>query len=159
LEQLILVRPTSTEDHAWAMDQVLRTRGVAAVWALVEEQDDHTLRRWQLAAETSGALGLLVRPARVRDEPSWAELRLLVEPITGARLGRGRRVRVTLARSRAGPAGRAVEVEIPTPDVLADELPDKQRHADRRDGNHETRAVHLASSLAAAKAGRRSRGA
>ena len=66
LETLIVVRPESDGDQAWALDQVLRTRGVAAAWCLLEKQDDHTLRRWQLAAETSGVLGLLVRPADAR---------------------------------------------------------------------------------------------
>jgi hypothetical protein len=42
---------------------------------------DREFRRLQLAAETGGTLGLLVRPAQARDEPSWADLRLLVEPV------------------------------------------------------------------------------
>ncbi len=121
LEKLIVVRPECEMDHAWALDQVLRTRGVAAVWCEPAEQDDHTLRRWQLAAESSGVLGLLVRDPRARDEPSWAELRLLVEPIAQPHDGtpgqsprgqptarRERRVRVTLLRSRtARPAERS----------------------------------------------------
>jgi hypothetical protein len=161
LAQVIVVRPQGSQDHAWALDQVLRTRGVAALWSLVEDQDDHTLRRWQLAAETTGALGLLVRPLRVRDEPSWAELRLLVEPVAQLQHGgRNRRLRVTLVRSRAGQIGRAVELKIATPDVPLDEQPELEESlAFRRGTRHETRVVHLASQLAAAKAGRRSRGA
>jgi hypothetical protein len=168
LEKVIVVRPECEMDHAWALDQVLRTRGVAAVWCEPAEQDDHTLRRWQLAAESSGVLGLLVRDQRARDEPSWAELRLLVEPIAqphggkagqraGARpaAGRNRRVRVTLLRSRAGQAGGAIEWDIceRTTDSQEDRLPE------RGDTKHETRAVHLASELAAAKTRRHSRGA
>jgi hypothetical protein len=159
LETLVVVRPTSDEDHAWALDQVLRTRGVAAAWCTVDEQDDHTLRRWQLAAETSGVIGLLVRPERVRHDPSWAELRLLVEPVAQPhRPLRNRRVRVTLLRSRGGQMGRSVEVEIPTPEIpCEDRLRQSEPRTDRRDTRHGTRAVHLDSRVAAAKAGRRSR--
>jgi protein ImuA len=173
LAQLIVVRPESERDHAWALDQVLRTRGVAAVWSLVDQQDDHTLRRWQLAAETSGALGLLVRPGRVRDDPSWAELRLLVEPLAQpGRAGRNRCLRVTLVRSRAGQPGRAIELEIPAPDALPAKKgisplrkrglspsPSPDPQSGTRGTHHETRPVYLASQLAAAKARRRSRGA
>jgi hypothetical protein len=79
-EQLILVRPTTLAEERWAWDQILRSAGVAALLAWPERLDDREFRRLQLAAETSGALGLLVRPLKARDEPSWADLRLLVEP-------------------------------------------------------------------------------
>jgi protein ImuA len=171
LEQLIVVRPSSDEDHAWAMNQVLRTRGVAAVWCEVDAQDDHTLRRWQLAAESSGALGLLVRPEAVRHDPSWAELRLLVESVARPRgTGRNRHVRVTLVRSRMGHAGRAVELELSTPDALPRAFQETfqetaqetlqetaQPRRGRRGTSDETRPVHLASPLAAAKTRRRAR--
>jgi protein ImuA len=159
LQQLIVVRPADETDRAWALDQVLRTRGVAAVWCPVDAQDDHTLRRWQLAAETSGVVGLLVRPASLRHEPSWAELRLLVEPRAASRrAGRTRRLRVTLTRSRAGRVGRAVELEIAPPETRCGELfrPAESR-ASRQGTRDETRFVHLASSVAAAKTRRRSR--
>jgi len=159
LAQLLVVRPSRDEDRAWAMDQVLRTRGVAAVWCEVDAQHDHTLRRWQLAAESSGALGLLVRPEAVRHDPSWAELRLLVEPVARPRrAGRNRHLRVTLVRSRVGHLGRAVELELPTPDAFLNELPETAPPRTRRRGtSDETRPVHLASPLAAAKTRRRAR--
>src|SRR4051794_38369959 len=61
LTRLVIVRPRNEADHAWALDQTLRSRGVAAVWCRVPRANDHAWRRWQLAAETSGALGLFVR--------------------------------------------------------------------------------------------------
>mgnify|MGYP002623296401 CR=1 FL=1 len=163
LGQLIVVRPAGDEDRAWAMDQILRTRGVAAVWCQVDTEDDHTLRRWQLAAERSGALGLLVRPEAVRHDPSWAELRLLVESVARPRgTGRNRRVRVTLIRSRVGHAGRTVELELATPEphfgIPANRPPDAAPLSARRRGtSDEARSVHLASALAPAKTGRRAR--
>jgi hypothetical protein len=146
LAKMIVVRPTGQADHAWALDQALRSRGVAAVLCSLEKPDNHTLRRLQLAAETSGVVGLLLRPQHARHEPSWAELRLWVEPLAGrpSLSGRSRRLRVELLRSRAGPAGGAVELEIPA----LREAPQDRSH---RDANHETRSVHLASELAAAK--------
>lgn len=158
LAQLIVVRPASDEDHAWATDQVLRTRGVAAVCCAVQQQDDHTLRRWQLAAETSGALGLLLRPEIVRHDPSWAELRLLVEPLVRTRrAGRARQQRITLLRSRAGQAGRMIELELPTPDARGHEPRESAEPSIRRGLLDETRVMPVASPLAAAKTGRRAR--
>jgi protein ImuA len=150
LEKMIVVRPASQADQAWALDQALRSRGVAAVLCSLEKPDSHTLRRLQLAAETSGVVGLLLRPRQARHEPSWAELRLWVEPLARrpSLPGRSRLLRVELLRSRAGPAGGTVELEIPT---LRETLQDRL-HAD-----HETRPVHLASQLAAAKTRRRPR--
>src|SRR6185295_1802088 len=97
LERMIVVRPRSEADQAWALDQALRCQGVAAVWCFAEERDSHAWRRWQLAAESSGVLGLLVREAEAREEPCWADLRLLVEPLaqpsgraSGRRVSRSR---------------------------------------------------------------------
>ena len=164
LEQLIVVRPACDEDHAWALDQVLRTGGVAAVCSETamgngaKGPDDHALRRWQLAAETSGVVGLLARPLAARDDPSWAELRLLVEPLAAPeRAGRNRQLRVTLLRARGGQAGRTVELELRTPESLLDEPLLSEPPARRRGTPDETRSVHLASPLAAAKTRRRSR--
>jgi protein ImuA len=81
LEQMVIVRPTNAADEAWAMDQALRSAGVGAVLIWSDKLDDHTFRRWQLAAEASGAIGLLVRPAAARRSPSWAEVKLLVTPL------------------------------------------------------------------------------
>jgi protein ImuA len=165
LAQLIVVRPENEPDHRWALDQVLRSRGVAALWCRPATEEDHTWRRWQLAAETSGVLGLFVRPASARHEPSWAELRLSIEPIPCAywhaplhaepqrqMAARSRRLRVEVLRLRGGRAGPAIELEIP---ASAEAL---SAPGDIRSGssNHETRAMHLASPVAAAKTGHRS---
>jgi hypothetical protein len=81
LERLLVVRPPNRRDDAWALDQLLRSRAIGAVVAWPDDWDQHTFRRLQLAAEVGEGLGLLVRPASVRSEPSWAELRLLVDPL------------------------------------------------------------------------------
>jgi protein ImuA len=80
-QQFIVVHAQSAADNDWAMDQALRSPAVAAVLAWPERLDDRTFRRWQLAAEEGGCLGLLLRPETARDEPSWADVRLWVEPL------------------------------------------------------------------------------
>lgn len=81
LARTLLVHPDDAHDAAWTFDQALRCPGVAAVFGSVDELDDRTFRRWQLAAETGGALGALVRPVAARRLPSWAECRFWVEPL------------------------------------------------------------------------------
>ena len=82
--RLLLVHADERADHDWALNQALRCPAVAAVLAWPEtlggRLDDRTFRRLQLAAEESGSLGLFIRPASVRHEPSWADVRWLVEP-------------------------------------------------------------------------------
>jgi protein ImuA len=175
--RLIVVRPENDEDHAWALDQTLRWRGVAAVWCCPQTTDAHTLRRWQLAAETGGALGLLVRSEAARDEPSWAELRLAVTPLPAEQgVGSGRRLRVELVRARGGRVGAAIELELTEREGAAASTHDdnpmthnraefnkavSNRGAGDQPGSmrYETGTVHLASPLAPAKTRRRARGA
>jgi hypothetical protein len=74
----VVVRPRNDRDEAWALDQVLRCSGVGSVLAWPRKLNERRFRQMQLAAETGGTLGLIVRTDRIRDEPSWAEMRLLV---------------------------------------------------------------------------------
>ena len=109
LQRMIVIRTESDADEYWALDQALRCGGVAAVLCQPEKLDGRAYRRMQLAVESSGCLGMLVRPAAVRGEPSWAQTRWLVEPLASAG---GRRLRVRLLRSRPMLGQRAVELEI-----------------------------------------------
>jgi hypothetical protein len=124
-------------DNLWALDQALRCPGVAAALAWPEKLDGRTFRRLQLAAEQGGGLGLLVRPERVRHEPSWAEVRLVVEPLPAVAPHAPRRLKVELLRSRGGANGGSVEVEL----------------------DNETHPLHLASRLAPPTPHRRAAGA
>ena len=118
LKNLLLVRPASEADELWALDQALRCPGVGAVWIRCGSLDVREFRRLQLAAESGGTLGLLVRPARLRGQPTWAEVQWLVEPATlPTRHSPGtRRLRVELIRCRGGTrltgGGRAVHLEL-----------------------------------------------
>lgn len=94
--QLVVARPSRDEDEAWAIDQSLRCPGVAAVLAWPKRIHATAMRRWQLAARASRAVGLLVRPEAARREPSWAEAKVAVSAVPGERPD-SRRLRLTLA--------------------------------------------------------------
>jgi hypothetical protein len=114
LENLIVVQAATTADNLWALDQALRCSGVAAAVAWLEKLDGRTFRRLQLAAEEGGGLGLLIRPQEARSEPSWADVRLLVEPLPST-AGTNRRLRIEILRCRAATGG-SVNVELLDPE-------------------------------------------
>lgn len=121
LQHTIVIRPTTEADELWAIDQALRSPDVAAVLAWPERIDSFTFRRLQLAAEASGAIGLLVRPKRAQQEPSWAAARLLVSPLpSSANVTEWEesnppdcwKLNVSVLRSRRGRPGQSVELEV-----------------------------------------------
>lgn len=163
LEKLILVRPGRPADTLWALDQVLRCPGVAAAWAPLERLGERDFRRLQLAAESGDCLGMLLRPARVRGQPSWAHVQLLVEachqeltPPPGTEVwqdGCGWR-RLRVRRTRGRPAAVAVgEGRLPSVELEIDETSGIVRSTSR---GHETHPLHLAPSLASPAVPRRS---
>lgn len=114
--RLVVARPSRDDDEIWTIDQALRCTGVAAVlaWPLARggrsrdsrlggslQQWSTAMRRWQLAAAASGAVGLFVRPLMAQGESSWAETRIAVSPLPGGSCQSGgtpteRRLRLTL---------------------------------------------------------------
>lgn len=111
LQRLLVIQPTSSQEEWWAVEQSLRSRGVAATCAWVDRVPERILRRWQLAAEVGGGVGLLFRPLEARREPSWAEYRVLLIPLT-ATSGDARRVRLEVVYRRGGLGGSAQEWEL-----------------------------------------------
>jgi hypothetical protein len=85
LGRLIVVRPRSARDELWAAVQALRSPAVAAVWGAIDRLDSRAFRRLQLAAQAGRTLGLLLRPANVRGQPSWADVRLEVGKLQNAK--------------------------------------------------------------------------
>jgi len=82
--QLVVARPSRDDDEIWTIDQALRCSGVAAVLAWPGRVHATAMRRWQLAARASGAVGLLVRGLSGRQhpgEPTWADARVAVTPV------------------------------------------------------------------------------
>jgi len=134
LSAMMVLRAASEADAVWAMDQALRCKGVGAVWAACDRIDVRDFRRLQLAAECGGAVGLLIRPARLRGQPTWADVQWEVR----GRKDEGRRMkaekrfrrssfilhpsslrglstwqlRVELVRCRGGAGGQKVVLEL-----------------------------------------------
>jgi hypothetical protein len=110
--RLCVVRPASAAESLWAWEQVLRSGGVAGALGELDSAPDAALRRLALAAERGETLGMMVRPAAMRDEPRWADLRLGVEPIASRSCSSGsRRLRLSLLRGRGVRSGRSIEVD------------------------------------------------
>ncbi len=108
----LLLRPTTLQETCWAIEQCLRCPGVSATWAWVEKRLSTTIhRRWKLAAEVGGGVGLLFRPDEVRQEPVWADLRLRVTPLSGGQ-GDARQIRIDVLYRRGGLGGSAQVWEI-----------------------------------------------
>lgn len=116
LRRMVLVKPKRPTDVLWAAEQALRTRGVGVVVCEVDRLSPAAFRRLQLAAERGGSLGVLLRPERVRHQPSWAECRLLVRPLAMAGPAKAsqprRRWLVELLRARGEFNTRSVIVEL-----------------------------------------------
>jgi hypothetical protein len=77
LDRLVVVRPRNVRDELWAAVQSLRSPAVAAVWGAIDRLESRAFRRLQLAAQAGRTLGLLLRPASVRGQPSWADVQLI----------------------------------------------------------------------------------
>lgn len=85
--RIVVARPSKDDDESWAIDQSLRCPGVSAVLAWPRRIDSTSMRRWQLAARSSGAIGLFARRIEDRREPSWADVRLVVQPLPSEKRG------------------------------------------------------------------------
>jgi protein ImuA len=108
-QELLILRPQNARDQLWALEQVLASPGVGAVWCSLQQLSDRAFRRLQLAAERGATLGLLLRPIEARRTPSWADLRLLVQPLVASQ---GRRVCLRLLHCRGEYRQGVVELEI-----------------------------------------------
>ena len=149
LSATLIVHPNNSRDELWAIDQIARASEITAVLAWPEKLDRLVLRRLQLAVETSGTLGLLVRPATAAREATAADVRLQVRPVpASASENRGAtdglpgsasnwQLQVDLLRSRGGFARGSVVLEVNATTGKIDEA----------------RAGHLAAELAAPAVG------
>jgi hypothetical protein len=105
IERFLVIRSRRTADTVWAMDQSLRCPAVGAVIAELDGLKPGESRRLQLAAETGGTVGLVIRP-RLVCERTFAAVRIALEPVPvdeSAVRGNGvRRVRISVLKVREG---------------------------------------------------------
>jgi protein ImuA len=81
LDRVIALHPSNHADLVWGVDQALRCSAVGAVIAEIHSLEDRIARRWQLATEQGGGLGILVREAySARTQPSWSDVQWQVAP-------------------------------------------------------------------------------
>jgi hypothetical protein len=103
LSRTLVVEPPTGEEGLWAAEQLLRCSAYGAVCLWTSRVRDADLRRLQLAAETGGGVGLLLRPARSAAASSVAALRLQLERRDG-------RLVLTVLKARGGRAGRQFDL-------------------------------------------------
>lgn len=91
-------------DALWALEQTARCPGVRVVLMFLEQASSAVMRRLQLAVERSGVTIVLIRPASILNQPSFADLRLYVTTAKPALAGitERRQMKVQLLRSRHG---------------------------------------------------------
>ena len=111
LESLLLLRPTSVADVVWTVEQCLRCPAVGVTWFRAEQLPDQVARRWKLAAEIGGGVGVLFRSETAARRASWADVRWRVQPRAAVRTT-GRVVRVELVSCRGAFAGGSVELDV-----------------------------------------------
>jgi hypothetical protein len=78
LDNMILLQTENDKELWWGIDQALRCPAVAAVWGWLDVIEERQFRRFQLSAESSGAIGLFLQPYAAARKPSWAEVQWLV---------------------------------------------------------------------------------
>jgi hypothetical protein len=110
LEHVILVRPASRRDGQAALDLALRCRAVGAVVGWCDRLIAAEAQRLKLAAEAGGGLGVILRPKGAERRPSFADLRLRIDPLVSTEVVR--RMRIEVVRWRGGRDGQSLIVEI-----------------------------------------------
>ena len=83
LEHTVVVRPDDPQAGLWAWEQALRCPAVAVTLGWANELTDRYTHRLQLAVETGGGLGFLLRPAGQQAGPAKAAVRLKVSAVPG----------------------------------------------------------------------------
>lgn len=110
LGRTILLRPRTAGEALLATAQALRSSAIGATVGAFERLADRDGRRLQLAAESAGTLGVLLRPVSALGSPSFAAVRWLIDPLPSVH--HRRRMRLEVIRCRGGQEGKTVCLEI-----------------------------------------------
>jgi cell division inhibitor SulA/protein ImuA len=95
LERVLWISASGDEDARWAAEQVLREGLAGAVLLWSSTEDDRSLRRLQLAAETGQTFAFLYRSTASLQRSSPAALRMSVSPLPEG-------LRATVTKVRGG---------------------------------------------------------
>src|SRR4051794_34712748 len=109
LERLLIIRPKSIIDENWAITECLRCRGVSATVAAPRRISRIEARRFQLAAERGGGVGILLRPYDRNAHVYAAATRWLIAPTRGQRTIQ--KWRIQLVHGHGGRVGQTVILE------------------------------------------------
>ena len=180
LERTVVLRCRESKEMLWAVDQALRCPAVAVVWGWLDFGGERWWRRFQIAAEETGTMGMFLRSTRWLPYPSWAEVQWWVAPEmdgSGSRKQSKNRkqsaepppgwnqpnvpdgganfsrwISIQLRRCRGGRAGPCawVEVDFETGQLR---VPQAYRNLEEFAQSHETNSLHLSSQLAHPAAG------
>ena len=107
LDHLLVLHPKDEREELWAAAECMRCRGVSATILSPRRLSRIEARRLQLAAETGGGIGILLRtlgPCEYAAATRW-----LVKPIPGTRMAQ--RWQLQLIHGHGGRIGQCVILE------------------------------------------------
>jgi len=110
LARVVMIRPNCERETLWACEEALRCEAVGVVWAQLDDCSGTPFRRLRLAAEQSSGMGLLLRPEKSLQQPSWAEARLVVQPQPS--LDESLRLRVEVVYRQGGSGHSIADIQI-----------------------------------------------
>lgn len=109
MERLFLLHPNNQTDQSWAIAECMQCKGVAATIAQVGKLSRIETRKYQLAAEKGGGIGILLRPLDRHATLYSAATRWLVSPCPGTRIVQ--RWTIQLLHAHGGQIGKTVIME------------------------------------------------
>lgn len=110
LQRMLVVRPATARAGLSALAEGLRCPALGLAVGWFEQISSTDSRRLQLAAESGGGVGVLLRPAAARRERSFARVRLRVAALPSE--DGVRRLMVEALHWRAGLGSRPLTLEI-----------------------------------------------
>jgi hypothetical protein len=99
LSRLLLAQAADSTDTLWGMEQALRSGSCRAVLGWADKTSERSLRRLQLAAESTDAWAVLYRPVSCLSQASPAALRLQLTTVADG-------LEIDVLKNRGGRPGR-----------------------------------------------------